>query len=249
MKAKTTNQIFKQLTQHINNAVQIQEPEAPEVQEPQLPEIAPETMQKFEALLNLEKIMPDDLVVLTPEERKVFFAYLGKVLLEKKDTALDIFIEQTNPITSCGAKEYVRERNQIMINEAVASFVGQYGRMPSKVEIAARCGISRLTVQRHLKEFNGSDDFKAKLEEYQHMKTTVIEKVMQAAVNGDIKAAKYFIETVDKLSGLETKATVINQQNNFIQINGVQLNLPDLSAEKLKLIEEIIELPLVVKNE
>src|ERR1019366_9046937 len=119
MKAKTTNQIFKQLTQHINNTLQIQEPETPQVQEPQVPEIAAKTMRKFEALLNLEKIMPADLVVLTPEEKPVFFAYLGRVLLEKKDRALDVFIEQTNPITSYGAKEHIRERNQIKINEAI----------------------------------------------------------------------------------------------------------------------------------
>ena len=80
--------------------------------------------------------------------------------------------------------------------------------------------------------FAESQEFKTRLKEYQLLKNGMIEKIMQAA--------KLYIDTVDKMAGLENKSAIINQQNNYIQINGLQGNLQQLPADKLAQRAEII---------
>jgi len=67
-------------------------------------------------------------------------------------------------------------------------------------------------------------------------------KVFQFAVNGDIRAAKLYLETIGTTHKQQSH-TVVKSQNNHIQINNTilsQENLKRLSAEQLNQIEHIV---------
>ena len=242
MKAKTKLDAFKQLTELLNNSLpseEMEEDEEEEQQEPAL-KIAPKTMQKYEALMQLEKITKPDLDILNPEEYATFYKYLNELGRDKKGIDWDVFVEKIEAIVSADVNDDIRESNRLRISDAIATTLKQKGQMPGKAELARLTGLSRSTIQKHMKDFAATDDFK----EYLYAKTNVMESVIKAAVNGDMRAAKLYMSTVTKLPGTETNTTVINQQNNYIQLNGKIQYLQDLPEERLKQIEEIIKLPL-----
>ena len=247
MNAKTSKNAYRQLTQMLNNSLQTLQPETdePEVQQSPKLEITPQTMQKFEALLQLEKITKPDLEVLTPEEKQTFTRYLSQLFTEKKDRQLDVLVEKIEGIVSPDVNDDIRESNRVKINNAIAKSLQQNGQMPGKAEIARATGLSRNTVMKHMQEFNGTVTFK----EYLYAKTNVMESVIKAAVNGDMRAAKLYMGTVTKLPGQQNNTTIVNQQNNYIQMNGVKVNFKQLPADELAQIEQIISRVLVVKEE
>ncbi|MDB5281768.1 MAG: hypothetical protein JWO06_843, partial [Bacteroidota bacterium] len=224
MKAQTNNNAYRHLAKLLNSALPLQQMEQHEPEEQPKLKIAPKALQKFEALLLLEKIKKPDLDILTPPEKELFYKYLTQLATEKKDIHWDIFVEKIEDIVSPDVNDDIRESNRQKISNAIAASLKHKGKMPGKAEIARTTGLSRSTVQKHLKEFAATDDFK----EYLYAKTNVMESVIKAAVNGDMRAAKLYVGTVTKLPGTETNTTVINQQNNYIQLNGKIQYLQDL---------------------
>ena len=66
--------------------------------------------------------------------------------------------------------------------------------------------------------------------------------VFKYASNGDMKAARLYFEMVGALNK-QPPGTVVNAQNNYIQINNTILNqetLKQLTAEQLNQIENIV---------
>lgn len=76
------------------------------------------------------------------------------------------------------------------------------------------------------------------------MASKVLAKMFQFAVNGDTGAAKIFLKAVGALNETGANSTLIQTQNNFIQINGMvikQETLMQLNAEQLNTIEGILK--------
>ncbi len=111
---------------------------------------------------------------------------------------------------------------------------------PSRIEVAYKTGLSRQTVNKHLRSYQGSKEFKQKQEEYTVMREKLLSKIYVFAVEGNMKAARLFFEIT---SNGQTAAApgVTNQQNNFIQINGTIVTQKQLEELPSTLQNQVIE--------
>ncbi len=74
------------------------------------------------------------------------------------------------------------------------------------------------------------------------MAPKILANVFRFATNGDIRAARLYFEVVGAINKQNTN-TVVNEQNNYIQINNTilsQENLKQFSFERLNPIENIV---------
>ena len=204
----------------------------------------PEIPQKFLDLLKLEKIEPADLEHWSAEECLSFDAFVGRELRTKKGLEWDAFFTKVEGILTNAYKLKAKETNHAIIMHSIAFLLEDFGRMPTQLEIAKHAELSRYTVHKHLKEYQGSELLQQQMEQYQMLAPKIIDRLFVAARHGDTKAAKIYLDSVVKLNTLQAnKTTVINTQNNYVQINNTVLNqeiLQQLKPEQLKQIEEII---------
>jgi DNA-binding phage protein len=207
-----------------------------------------ETEVKVNDLLSLEKITRDDIAQFSPAD----FKHLSKVITEKFNSLTgderDKFFEQIEPITNNLFKNELWESNHNKITYAISTLMQDYGRMPSKAEIATKTELSRQTVHKHLKEYTNHPLYLQQVEQFRFMTSKVLAKVFQFAVNGDTGAAKLYFNVVGCLNnGQSTNGTLIQNQNNYIQINGTVLSqetIKNLNPEQLNTIESILKTAL-----
>jgi len=100
--------------------------------------------------------------------------------------------------------------------------------MPSKVEIAKKTELSRPTIHKHLKDYSNHPLYLEQTEQFRIVREKVLAKVFKFAVNGDIKAAKLFLEFI---GNADLKCNTVTIQNNYIQIN--QIKITQKAAAKL----------------
>ena len=119
--------------------------------------------------------------------------------------------------------------------------------MPTKTEIAIKTELSRQTIHKHLKEYTSHPQYLQQVEQFRFMTSKVLAKVFQFAVNGDIGAAKLYFNVMGNLNGQPSNNILIQNQNNFIQINGTILSqetIKNLNPEQLNTIETILKTAL-----
>jgi hypothetical protein len=117
------------------------------------------------------------------------------------------------------------------------------GVMPNKSAIARETGLSRQTVAKHFAAYKRHPEYTAEMEQFKFMAPNVLASVFKHALNGDIKAARLYFQMVGATNSQSRTCGIINEQNNYIQINNTilsQENLKQLSAEQLSQIENII---------
>jgi len=198
--------------------------------------------KKINNVLALEKITVQDIEDLNPFEREYLAETATQTLAQLKGTERDNFLNKIDLIVPASTKTAIWEHNQSVINQAVSNYMGKYGVMPNKSAIAKETGLSRQTVFKHFKEYKHHPEHTAEMEQFKFMAPNVLANVFKHALNGDIKAARLYLETVGA-THKQQAGTVINGQNNYIQINNTKLsqeNLAQLSAEQLSQIEDII---------
>lgn len=115
-------------------------------------------------------------------------------------------------------------------------------------EIATKTELSRQTVHKHLKDYPSHPMFLDQVEQFKFMTSKVLAKVFNFAVNGDTAAAKLYLTYIGNLNNNNTiKSTLIQNQNNYIQINGKVLSqetIKHLNPDQLKTIEKILKAAL-----
>jgi hypothetical protein len=129
--------------------------------------------------------------------------------------------------------------------------MNENNRMPSKAELAEKTGLSRQTIHKHLKEYKVHPQFIGQLEQFRFMTEKVLAKVFHFAVNGDMRAAKLYLEMFSPSYIQKSGNTLIQNQNNYIQINGTVLSqdiVTQLSPEQLIQIESIVKAVVVKSN-
>jgi predicted transcriptional regulator len=154
----------------------------------------------------------------------------------------DNFLAKIDPILPPATKSDIWDYNNHRISNAISSYMSEYGVMPSQSDIAEETGLSRQTVSKHFKEYKAKPEFIAQMEQFKFMAPKMLANVFKAAGTGDIRAARLYFEMVGAMNKPQAN-TVINGQNNYIQINNTilsQENLKQLSEEQLKQIESII---------
>jgi hypothetical protein len=197
----------------------------------------PANSDAFKQLMSLEKIEPHHLDHLDPETRAHFIEFLYEKLNTLKDEERDDFFEKSKALLD---REMIWDYNHALITETIRNFVGKHGTLPNKARIAADCGLSRKTIRKHLQSFDMHTVYGDQKKVIDIMRQTILGSVMQAAVNGDMKAARLYLETVETTS---VGKVVVNEQNNYVQINKTVINqqvIQQLSPQQLAQIEQII---------
>lgn len=205
-----------------------------------------ESEAKIREILSLEQITPGDLELLSESESDQLFVAIADQYNALTGTDQDKFYKKIELIIGKTNKNQIWEVNHNRITWAISALMREYGRMPSKTEIATKTELSRQTVHKHLKEYANHPQYLAQVEQFRFMTSKVLARVFQFAVNGDITAAKLYFNVVGAL-GKSPQGTLIQNQNNYIQINGTVLSqeaVKRLNPEQLKSIEEVLKTAL-----
>lgn len=213
---------------------------------------AKKTLQKFtdrEAKINkvltLKQITPNSLKQLSKAEETRLTEILTERLHKLKGAERDKFLKKVELITSDTTKNQLWEYNHNQITYAISTLMQEYGRMPTNTEIAKKTELSRQTIHKHLKDYSTHPQYLEHIEQFRFMTSKVLAKVFQFAVNGDMGAAKLYFNVMGCLNnGKGSNNTLIQNQNNYIQINGTVLSqetIKNLSPEQLNTIETILK--------
>ncbi|MEO6850175.1 MAG: hypothetical protein ABI203_07065 [Mucilaginibacter sp.] len=195
-------------------------------------------------ILALNKITPKDIEDFTNSQRKQLAKTCDKKLKRLTGAARDNFLEKIDLLLPASTKNDIWESNHMIISETVAELMQEYGTMPTKHAIAAQTGISRQTIAKHLNEYKRHPAFTEQVEQFKFMAPQLLANVFKFALQGDIRAARLYLETVGAVNKPKAN-TVVNEQNNYIQVNNTilsQENLKRLTADQLNQIESIITL-------
>ena len=198
-------------------------------------------------LLGLEVITKEDLKILDSDEKELFIELILEKINNLKGDERDTFLEKIESITPQGLKNQIWESNHCAITIAISTLMQEYGRMPSKNEIASHSKLSRQTIHKHIKEISSHSLYEFELQQFKFASSKILAKLFKYAVNGDVKACKIYLDMVGfKNDSIDTGITS-NTQNNFIQINNTilnQENLSKLNQSQIIEIENILKLAL-----
>jgi hypothetical protein len=198
--------------------------------------------EKINRVLALQKITLADIEDFNDAERKQLATLSTEMLHTLKDEERDNFVDKIAQIVPESTNDQIWEHNHLVIGQAITRLIGQYGAMPTKFLIARETGLSRQTVAKHLTGYKTHPQYLAETEQFKYLAPKILAGVCKLACNGDIKAARLYFEMIGAINKQQPN-TVINEQNNYLQINNTilsQENLKQLSKEQLNQIEHII---------
>jgi AraC-like DNA-binding protein len=194
--------------------------------------------KKTNELFELRKIQPDDLSRFSQEELEQLRETISEKLNNLKGEELDVVMDKLDPILSQQTKNEIWENNHRRIIQEITTFVDDYGRMPLKIDLAQRVGLSRQTLHKHFKEYKDKPLYSDHLETFRFMTEKLIAKMFQFALKGDVKAGRLYFDMIGQMGG-----PVIKNQTNYVQVNNLIVSeekLKALSPEQLMKIEELL---------
>ncbi len=197
--------------------------------------------RKINRVLSLKKIQSKDINNFNPAEKIEFQDQLTAKLNSLTGDERDEFLEKIDDIIAPITRRQFWESNHIDITNEITLFIQDYGRMPSKTEISQKTGLSRVTVHKHLKEYITHPIYLEQLEQFKFMNAKLLAKVFQFALRGDIQAAKLFF-SITSGGHKEQPKTLVENQNNYIQINGLVINqeqVKDLTPTQIMQLENV----------
>lgn len=200
---------------------------------------------EIKKLLTLEQITPSDLEQFSQNEEAHLMKVLSDMVNKMKGTERDKFLKKIEQITPDTAKNQLWESNHMQITWAISGLMQEYGRMPTQTELANKTELSRQTIHKHLKEFATHPLYLEQIEQFRFMTSKVLANVFQYAVNGDMGAAKLYFKVMGFINSEQPQnGTLVQNQNNYIQINGTVLSqetLKHLNPEQLNVIETMLK--------
>ncbi len=203
--------------------------------------------KKINKLLELEQISYSDYTDFNKDEMKYFQEYIAGKLNTLKGEERDVFLKKFEKVTTDSTRNELWQHNHVKITVAISTLMQEYGRMPAIAELLDNTGLSRQTIHKHLKEYSTHPLYLEQIEQFRFMTSKVLAKMFQFAVNGDVAAAKLFFNVLGNANGQQAYNTLIQNQNNYIQINGTVLSqetIKHLNAEQLNTIETILKTAL-----
>ena len=201
------------------------------------------TKSKLNRLIIREYILPEDVSGFSTAQREQIKTALIKKLETCEPKEKHALVEKIAMVSNDPElKKDVWEMNHQKVVNAISAHLTEYGFLPTQTTLAKQTGLSRQSIAMHLKAYRDQPAFTDHLEQLKLMKFTVLERVLAQAVSGDLKAAKIFIDAVDKTEERPSTTTsnTIKQQNNYIQVNGLVISeekLGQLSPEQLLQLE------------
>ena len=106
--------------------------------------------------------------------------------------------EEEEDVIEMESKNITWDANHVLITRATAALLRENERIPTKAEVAERTGLSRQTVHKHMKELTSVNMKTEHMEHLNLMSSKVLAGVTEAAINGNMKAARLFFELMGK---------------------------------------------------
>lgn len=178
-------------------------------------------------ILESEIMSLEDIWSLTEEQKRKICAVLTAGYLTLAGEDRDLYLDKTDDIISQASRNEIWERNHYCILNVISWQTISTRQIPTIKDIAEETGLSRVTVSKHLKEYYDSETYKEKEKAYKFLREKLLAKVYDYAYNGNMRAAKIFIEATNVPE--ESFKMIHNQQNTFIQINGTTITLEQLT--------------------
>lgn len=206
-----------------------------------------DTEIKINEILSLKKITLADTALLSSDEQDYLSDAMAEKVITLTGTERDAFFEKIDPIVTDETKNQRWESNHHQITWAISSLLFDYQRMPTVTEIGRKAELTRQTVHKHLKDYSSHPIYMQQLEQFRFMTQKVLARVYSCAEQGDMAAAKLYFNVLGNLNGQLSNNTLIQNQNNFIQINGIILSqetIKRLNPEQLSTIESILKTAL-----
>lgn len=197
----------------------------------------------LEQIIDGDSLSVQELFNLTNEERKKIETVLTAGYLTLADTDREKFVTNTEEVLSQSSRNEIWERNHECILNVISWQTNSLGRIPTIKEICDETELSRVTVTKHLKEYYDSNTYREKANCFKFLREKLLMKFYRLAYEGNTKAGKIFMDATSNLTGTPSK--IQNQQNNFIQVNGITVTeqqLQQLPLEKQRQVKEILEL-------
>lgn len=195
--------------------------------------------KKLSKLLNINNLNEEKLKDLSQKELTQIYGLITSRLDYLEDPQWAQIVKNIEALMQPKAKNILWEKNHSAIQQALASYISEHGRMPSKTELAEYAGLSRYTIHKHFKEYMHSATIDEQKEHYQLSITLVVDSLLKAALKGNVKAGITYLQLMGQMPGGKT---TIQTQNN-IQLNKTVINqqtIQQLKPEQLKQIEQII---------
>lgn len=148
--------------------------------------------------------------------------------------------QKTEDIVAEDTKSEYWECNHNKIIRAISILMQENARMPSKIELSIKTGLSRQTIHKHHEEYSTHPLYLDQVEQFRFMKEKILATVFRLAVNGDVKAARHFLDFTKYPDSSEKSNQTIN---NYIQINQVKItqeSIAKLTPAQLIQIEDIL---------
>lgn len=142
-------------------------------------------------------------------------------------------------------KNQTWEMNHARITYALDCLVTRDGIMPPVAVIAQEAELSRQTVYEHLQGFSQSTLYRNQINAYRMLGSQVLATLANMALQGDVKAAKVFLNAIGGISGQdENKSTNYIQINNSLKVDQLMfMNLPVVIQQQIStLIQQGIQI-------
>jgi biotin operon repressor len=197
--------------------------------------------ERVDVLLKREHIYRSDIATLTAGERTYYDQVCKKNINTLTGNVRDKYIAKIQDTMSLETNQQVWDYNHQTIAAAISKSIQDCGVMPPQTTLAAQTGLSRKAISKHLAAYKTNPVYLEEKEQFKLMTSHVLANVYKSAIKGSVKAAKLYFDMV----GASNKQgnTVINAQNNYIQINNTILSqekIKQMSVEQLAQIESIV---------
>lgn len=202
-----------------------------------------ESEKKIQNIFSLEKVTQKDIEDFTTEEMDQFNEALGKKMNGLQGAAYGEFYDQFEEVLLTGTKNQLWEFNHQTIMWAISTLTKETCNFPPVNLIAVKTGLSRTTIYKHINSFKEHRSYKGQKQAVELMADKILWQMYSLANDGDVKAARLFLEVAGKL-GKSGGLQPVQNQNNYIQINNTVVNqqvLQQLSTEQLNTIEGILK--------
>ncbi|WP_407498218.1 hypothetical protein [Elizabethkingia anophelis] len=204
-----------------------------------------ELEKKINAVFELKKVSINDITDFNKEEQDYFSDEVNRRINSLQGEAQEKLYTKLDEVLHPDIKNQRWEVNHYNIMWAISTLTREHGNFPPVNLIAEKLNISRTTIYKHLKTFKESSLYKEQQQSIELMADKVIWQMYTLADRGDVKAARLFLDVAGRTGKKESgKPQQVNNQNNYIQINGMVFNeqlLNRLSPDQLNSIEGILK--------
>lgn len=179
------------------------------------------SLQKFTDADNVQYILrsvyrltPEHISLLGSEKKEELGYAIKHKLTQLHGEAYDAFYYKVRDIMTEKFKNVTWDRNHEKLKRIVKQYVISNKRMPTVSEVADIAQMSRITVSKHLREFDLLDYNNEQKQMLTIMFNDLVGQVLARALQGDLVAVKLMVDIMSKgMGGSRTIFKAKNQQN------------------------------------